>query len=1155
MALQKVGVVLTAEQATQFFKTIQESNKSVEEFSKSLQGVTINLTAMNKAAKASARIQELTSKLELQQRQLGILNQEYTRLVQKYGESSEKAQKKKLAMDKLQASINQTSTQIKVLESSLVEVGKVEDDTTKKTGLLERMLGKSLPVAIGNLISDGIKRLASSLVDLGIKGVGLAASFQDSMNMFRVQSQASNEEMQRFSETAKALGADLTLPGTSAVDAGEAMLELSKAGLSVNDTMNAAKGVLQLSAAGNLSNAEAAEIAANALQSFRLEGSKATKVANLLAAAANASSLNVEDVAAGFKMASAVFNAFQSPVVGAENAMIDLTTSLAVLANAGIKGSDAGTSLKQTLLQLTGPSDNAQKMMTELARKIGINGDIAFDAAGNMRPLKEIIENTAKATANLSDKEKDRYITEIFGADASRAILVLMDSMSDKAVTLGQDYDSMREAVQRNNAAGDLAAARMAGLNGAIQGLISQGETLLQEFFEPWLPLMESAVKGATSLLTTMIGFAPAIQSFADGVTVVVENFDRLVPLLGAAAATLLFYQGIVKGTLFKVLAWTEATIANTIAQKANTGAILSNVGAMAKAALGMAALGVAVGVAILQYQRYKQSISESTDKLLESSPKYQAASKALTKYGTSSEFVQEQLKGQKQRLEELQRVQKEELERLGDLGSRAKLTSSQNFQRQYDELHAQTNQRFADIEAETRSLEANMAAYDVAAQITATLEQEKQRLAAAQALVASGEADFASALQYSEDQIRDATKAIEDLRAAGPGALADLGNSQLDFQSNIEKLQKDHNQRMKDLNEELAKETDETQKGAIRERIENEKQAFKDEFQTTSVAYANERAAQRAHLGAMLIDYVNAMAIKDERFRAKSAELNTAIAQEYGVQADASQLLFGSLLNDIDGYTNGTITSLDDMIYQMQETEAQMTEVQATTRKLTDEEVANLIKKFQDGKISIEELSLALGKIPPKITTDIVVQYTERNRPEPLPNTRQVLPIDAQTPGRGANGARTEVARAGGGPIRKFQPTLIGEEGPEVLIPKVSGYVMNNSILRSTMSKVPEIYRNISKIMQLKHRSSSANTPSNAMSIGLSTPPMEVSKPAQISQAARFAKGGNTLVFSPSVSVDATNTGADPQQIAQLSVGIMFQNLNGLLDKAILKG
>ncbi len=352
---------------------------------------------------------------------------------------------------------------------------------------------------VGTALSLGV---TAPLAAIGKGALDAAIDYERGMNLLQAVTGASAEEMGALATRAKELGADLTLPATSASDAAEAMLELAKSGLSVNDILAASKGVLQLSAAGNLSNAQAAEIASNALNAFQLSGDKATMMADLLAAAANASSIEVKDAADSFKMAAAVFSAFQGPAVGAENAVVDLTTAIGVLGNMGIKGSDAGTSLKQMLLQLTGPSSKAKGQMIALAQSIGETGDIAYTADGRMRSLREIVSLTARATANMSDEQRNLALTEIFGADATRAIVALMRSMSEEARANGSDFDTLRQKVTQQGAAADLAGARMKGLGGALEALKSQLETTFLNLAEPLLEPLTQIVQAVAGVVS-----------------------------------------------------------------------------------------------------------------------------------------------------------------------------------------------------------------------------------------------------------------------------------------------------------------------------------------------------------------------------------------------------------------------------------------------------------------------------------------------------------------------------------------------------------------------------------------------------------------------------------------------------------------------------
>lgn len=322
------------------------------------------------------------------------------------------------------------------------------------------------------------RNVSLPLAVIGTLGVKTAIDYERSMNVLQAASGATGEQMAGMARLAKDLGADIKLPGTSAADAGEAMVELSKAGLSVADTMAAARGVLQLSAAGGLENAQAAEIAANALNAFGLKGDQATRVSDLLAGAANSASGEVTDMADALKMSAAVFGAAGVPIE-------DLVTSTALMAKAGIQGSDAGTSLKTMLMRLQDP---ASKEAAETMAQLGID---AYDAAGNLRPMRDIIGQVSGAMSKLTPEARAAAMASIFGADAVRAANVVL------AGGVGA-FDAMKGAVTREGAAADMATARTKGLGGAIDAIKSSLETLAINVIVPMLPkLTEFATKVA----------------------------------------------------------------------------------------------------------------------------------------------------------------------------------------------------------------------------------------------------------------------------------------------------------------------------------------------------------------------------------------------------------------------------------------------------------------------------------------------------------------------------------------------------------------------------------------------------------------------------------------------------------------------------------
>lgn len=338
----------------------------------------------------------------------------------------------------------------------------------------------------------GITAAAAAVVAGITAVVKPAADVEQQLDVLQATTGATSEEMKQLADLAKALGADLALPGTSSKDAAEAMTELAKGGLAVNDVLGASKGVLQLAAAGQLSNASAAEITANALNAFNLAGTEATRVADLLAGAAKSASGTVFDMADSLKMSAAVFAAAGIPIE-------DLVTQIALLAQNGIQGSDAGTSLKQMLLQVQAPAAKTKKLMAEIGFSI-------YETNGQMKSARDIIANLAKSTEGMTQQERDFALAQIFGADAVRAANVLL-----KEGVAG--FDAMRGAVTKQGAAAAMSAAQNAGLKGAIDGVKSAISTAAIDLGTKMLPKLTEFFRNVGELINGLHTMGPAVAS------------------------------------------------------------------------------------------------------------------------------------------------------------------------------------------------------------------------------------------------------------------------------------------------------------------------------------------------------------------------------------------------------------------------------------------------------------------------------------------------------------------------------------------------------------------------------------------------------------------------------------------------------------------
>jgi TP901 family phage tail tape measure protein len=404
-----------------------------------------------------------------------------------------------------EAALKRTTTKARQLEVASIiatnEAKLVEITRRKEAIIAQRLELKGEGKAITQR-KTGLRGATSSLLSLlGIRGATLAASnafligaasaavfakalgsfggFERELNTFQAITGASAEEMEHASEVAKQLGEDIHLPSVSAADAAQSMTELARAGLSVVDSLNAARGVLELAAAAQIDNAEAATLVASGLNAFQLEGEEAVHVADLLANAANAAQGSISEMGAAMQQASAIANQ-----VGIS--LDDTIGILTIFAQRGLRGSDAGTSFRTAMARLIAPTKKAAEVIDLLGLDIR-------DAQGNIRP--EIFADFGEATKDLPPALRDMAAEIIAGQDSIRAFAI--------GASAGErGLQRVRLQMEQEGAAARVASARTKGLSGSFNALGSNVETLgitLGGF-------AAGPVQTTTQALTDMIG-------------------------------------------------------------------------------------------------------------------------------------------------------------------------------------------------------------------------------------------------------------------------------------------------------------------------------------------------------------------------------------------------------------------------------------------------------------------------------------------------------------------------------------------------------------------------------------------------------------------------------------------------------------------------
>jgi TP901 family phage tail tape measure protein len=373
--------------------------------------------------------------------------------------------------------------QVKTLAQSLSQAG----GSIRSFGT-DFSLGVSIPVIAGFAAS--------------IKSAG---NFQSSISQLQYASGATAAEMANLTKRARELGEDTSLVGVTAADAATAMTNLSRAGLSVNDTLGATKAVLALAKAGNIEFGQAATVVAAGLSAFNLEGKDAIKVADALANGANKSQANLADLAAGLQQSSSVANLFGI-------SLEDNVTALAIFANNGIRATDAGTSLKTMLLSLATPSKPAREAM----EKIGFS---AYNAAGEFVGLREVSNRLKTSLAGLTDEQRQNTLGTIFGSDATRAASLL-------ASNAGASYDEMAAAVGESGAAYATANAQLGPYERSLEAFKNSVSELGLQIGELLLPRLTGLANSARDLINWFQGLPAPMKD-------VIINVGIFAALLG----------------------------------------------------------------------------------------------------------------------------------------------------------------------------------------------------------------------------------------------------------------------------------------------------------------------------------------------------------------------------------------------------------------------------------------------------------------------------------------------------------------------------------------------------------------------------------------------------------------------------------------------
>lgn len=339
------------------------------------------------------------------------------------------------------------------------------------------------------LIASGMTAAGLAVAAFGVAAVKMAADFDQQMSTVQANTGATSAQMDQLRAAAIEAGASTVY---SATDSADAINDLGKAGMSVTDILTGGlSGALNLAASDGMAVGDAAEYMANALSMFHLKGSQASQVADTLAAGAGKAVGNVSDFGEALNNCGAQANSFGMNVQ-------ETTGVLALFAQNGTIGAEAGTQLNSMLMKLAAPSAEASNTMKEL-------GISAYDAQHHFVGMANFAGQLQKAEKNLTDEQRNQANATIFGSYAIKAANYLYEAGES-------GVNKWTKAVSESGYAAEQAAAKNNNLKGDLENLSGSMESLMISVGEGAQGPLRKMVQGLDTLVDTFAGLPSGAQ-------------------------------------------------------------------------------------------------------------------------------------------------------------------------------------------------------------------------------------------------------------------------------------------------------------------------------------------------------------------------------------------------------------------------------------------------------------------------------------------------------------------------------------------------------------------------------------------------------------------------------------------------------------------
>lgn len=545
------------------------------------------LSGVNKEIRnTQLSLKDVNSLLKMDPGNTELLKQKQLYLKDAIEKTEEKLKAEKAAMEQLKNAdsspenaeqqralareIEATSQELKKLNDESKEFGSVFSQKIKLAAQAVGELGEKMQNA-GAKITDIGKKVSvasAAVVGLGTTAVKTAADFDTSMSKVSALSGATGDELEALRDKAKEMGKSTKF---SASESADAFSYMALAGWDTKSMLDGIEPILNLAAAAEMDLAQASDIVTDYLTAFGLGASDAEKFTDQLAYAMANSNTDVTMLGEAYKNCAATAASMGYSVE-------DTTAVLMTMANAGVKGGEAGSGLSAIMTRLATDTKGCASALAEY----GIN---VYDEQGNMNSLSSILEGMSGIWADLTDEEQANLAKTIAGTSQYSKLQTIMSGLSDSAKESGMSFTDYAKALSDcDGAASEMASVMQDNLNGQLTTLKSSLEGLSISFGEMLMPYIQKAVTFIQNLVDklnamdegqrTLILTIGAIIAAAGPVLIVIGNvvsaigtIMTIVPTLVAGITTVATAVAGFSATLFACpLTWIIAAIVAVIA-------------------------------------------------------------------------------------------------------------------------------------------------------------------------------------------------------------------------------------------------------------------------------------------------------------------------------------------------------------------------------------------------------------------------------------------------------------------------------------------------------------------------------------------------------------------------------------------------------------